>query len=123
MADQRAVRALALVGPTGAGKTTLMSAMMAAASGHSADKVGDQSPEARARGHSVELNLAGFDFLGDHYAVVDCPAPWNWPPRAMRLWRRWTWPSWSPIRIRPRRRSSSRWSVSSRRLACPGPCS
>jgi elongation factor G len=37
------------------------------------DKVGDWTPEARARGHSVELNLAGFDFMGDHYAVVDCP--------------------------------------------------
>ena len=35
--------------------------------------VGDASPEARARGHSVELNFAGFDFLGDRYAVIDCP--------------------------------------------------
>jgi len=26
-----------------------------------------------ARGHSVELNLAGFDFMGDRYAVIDCP--------------------------------------------------
>src|SRR3569623_2566107 len=38
-----------------------------------ADMVGDSSPEARARGHSVEINLAGFDFMGDRYAVVDCP--------------------------------------------------
>jgi elongation factor G len=37
------------------------------------DKVGDSSPEARARGHSVELNLASFDFMGDRYSVVDCP--------------------------------------------------
>src|SRR6202041_1284150 len=73
MTTQRAggVRALALVGPTGAGKTQLMSAMLAAAG--APDRVGDSSPEARARGHSVELNLAGFDFMGDHYAVVDCP--------------------------------------------------
>jgi elongation factor G len=35
--------------------------------------VGDSSPEARARGHSVELNLAGFEFMGDRYAVIDCP--------------------------------------------------
>jgi elongation factor G len=66
------------VGPTGAGKTTLLEAMLQALGaverrGGAADKVGDSSPEARARGHSVELNLAGFDFMGDHYAVVDCP--------------------------------------------------
>jgi elongation factor G len=66
------VRALALVGPTGAGKTSLMEAMLQAA-GESDRRVGDSSPEAKARGHSVELNLAGFDFMGDHYAVVDCP--------------------------------------------------
>ncbi|HEY2178590.1 MAG TPA: elongation factor G [Caulobacteraceae bacterium] len=77
MTTQKAdgVRALALVGPTGAGKTTLMGAMLAAAEDRpaAAEKLGDSSPEARARGHSVELNLAGFDFMGDHYAVVDTP--------------------------------------------------
>jgi elongation factor G len=73
------VRALALVGPTGAGKTTLMEAMMLASgaidrrAGGGSERVGDTSPEARARGHSVELNLAHFSFLGDHYAVIDCP--------------------------------------------------
>jgi elongation factor G len=49
-----------------------MEAMLQAA-GESDRKVGDSSPEAKARGHSVELNLAGFDFMGDHYAIVDCP--------------------------------------------------
>ncbi len=73
MATQKAVRVLALVGPTGAGKTTLMAAMVTAAGGHGQEKSGDLSPEAKARGHSVELNLAGFDFMGDHYAVIDCP--------------------------------------------------
>jgi elongation factor G len=77
MTTQRAdgVRALALVGPTGAGKTALMGAMLAVAEGRNAapDKIGDSSPEARARGHSVELNLAGFDFMGDRYVVVDTP--------------------------------------------------
>ena len=75
MPTQRPVRALALVGPTGAGKTSLMAAMLAHSGSHvtAPDKVGDQSPEARARGHSVELNIAGFDFLDDHYVVVDCP--------------------------------------------------
>src|SRR5580658_6715844 len=35
--------------------------------------VGDSSPEAKARGHSVELNFANFEYLGDRYAVIDCP--------------------------------------------------
>jgi elongation factor G len=73
--DAGSVRALALVGPTSAGKTALMEALLEAATGHAVrpGEVGDSSPEARARGHSVELNLAGFDFMGDRYVVVDCP--------------------------------------------------
>jgi elongation factor G len=74
------VRALALVGPTNAGKTTLLEALMLATGaierrpdGAAAERVGDASPEARAHGHSVELNLADFEFLGDRYAVIDCP--------------------------------------------------
>jgi elongation factor G len=71
------VRALALVGPTNAGKTTLMEALLQVTGAVDrrvgGDKVGDSSPEARARGHTVELNLAGFDFMGDRYSVVDCP--------------------------------------------------
>lgn len=69
------VRALALVGPTSSGKTALMEALLEAATGHPVrpGEVGDSSPEAKARGHSVELNLAGFEFMGDRYVVVDCP--------------------------------------------------
>jgi elongation factor G len=71
------VRALALVGPTSAGKTTLLEALLQVTGAVDrrvgGEKVGDSSPEARARGHSVELNLAGFDFMGDRYTVVDCP--------------------------------------------------
>ncbi|WP_372784966.1 elongation factor G [Phenylobacterium sp.] len=71
------VRALALVGPTSAGKTTLMEALLQVTGTVDrrvgGEKVGDSSPEARARGHSVELNLAGFDFMGDRYSIVDCP--------------------------------------------------
>jgi elongation factor G len=71
------VRALALVGPTSGGKTTLMEALLQVTGAVDrrvgGDKVGDSSPEARARGHSVELNLAGFDFMGDRYSVVDGP--------------------------------------------------
>jgi len=78
--DARGVRALALVGPTGAGKTTLLEAALLVAGaidrrpgGGAGEKIGDSSPEARARGHSVELNFANFEFLGDRYVVVDCP--------------------------------------------------
>ncbi|HWA61941.1 MAG TPA: elongation factor G, partial [Caulobacteraceae bacterium] len=71
------VRTLALVGPTAAGKTTLLEALLLASGAiekrAGGDKVGDASPEAQARGHSVELNLAGFDFMGDRYDVIDCP--------------------------------------------------
>nr|MEA2797970.1 elongation factor [Phenylobacterium sp.] len=71
------VRALALVGPTSSGKTTLMEALLQVTGAVDrrvgGEKVGDSSPEARARGHSVELNFAGFDFMGDRYSVVDCP--------------------------------------------------
>lgn len=73
--DTGSVRALALVGPTSAGKTALMEALLEAATGQAVrpGEVGDSSPEAKARGHSVELNLAGFDFMGDRYVIVDCP--------------------------------------------------
>jgi elongation factor G len=66
------VRAIALVGPNGAGKTALLEALLSAA-GAGERQVGDASPEAKARGQSVELNLAHFDFMGDRYTVVDCP--------------------------------------------------
>ncbi|MDB5446527.1 MAG: hypothetical protein JWQ97_1844 [Phenylobacterium sp.] len=74
------VRAPALVGPTNAGKTTLLEALLLATGaverrpdGAAAERIGDASPEARAHGHSVELNLADFEFMGDRYAVIDCP--------------------------------------------------
>jgi elongation factor G len=69
------VRALGLVGPTGGGKTTLMEALLQAACDgeRRGDKAGDTSPEAKARSHSVEINLANFEFMGDRYAVIDCP--------------------------------------------------
>ena len=65
------VRALALVGPTGAGKTALMEAIVGVAGGDR--KVGDLSVEAKARGHSVELNFASVEWMDDRYAFVDCP--------------------------------------------------
>jgi elongation factor G len=73
-------RAIALVGPAGAGKTCLAEAMLYASGtidrqGDTAAKnsVGDFSPEARARGGSTELNLLHFDWLGEHFALIDVP--------------------------------------------------
>jgi elongation factor G len=73
-------RTIALVGPGGAGKTSLAEALLFAAGavgrqGHVADgsSIGDASPEARARGGSTELNLMNFDYMGDRYALIDCP--------------------------------------------------
>ena len=75
-----AVRAIGLVGPNGAGKTTLFEALLHAAGATDrqgvvgqAGAVGDASPEARQAGQSVELNLAGFSFMGDRYALIDYP--------------------------------------------------
>ena len=73
-------RAIALVGPGGAGKTSLAEALLfcsqAVARQGSVDAgscVGDSSPEARARGGSTELNLMHFEYLDDHFALIDSP--------------------------------------------------
>jgi elongation factor G len=73
-------RTIALVGPGGAGKTSLAEALLFAAGasgrqGSVADgsSVGDASPEARARGGSTELNLMHYDYMGDRYALIDAP--------------------------------------------------
>ncbi|MBA2466409.1 MAG: elongation factor G [Sphingomonas sp.] len=76
----KGTRAIALVGPAGAGKTSLAEAMLFAAGatdrlGATANgsSIGDSSPEARARGGSTELNIYNFDYLGDSFALIDCP--------------------------------------------------
>lgn len=73
-------RVIALVGPAGAGKTSLAEALLFASgtiqrqgSTDAGSSVGDSSPEARARGGSTELNLLQFDYLGDHFAILDAP--------------------------------------------------
>ena len=73
-------RTIALVGPGGAGKTSLAEALLFAAGAidrqgnvAAGTTTGDSSPEARARGGSTELNLMSFAFMGDRYALIDCP--------------------------------------------------
>ena len=75
-----AVRAIGLIGPNGAGKTTLFEALLHAAGATDRQGVvgqpgatGDASPEAKQAGQSVEMNLAGFSYLGDRYALIDYP--------------------------------------------------
>ncbi|WP_114228084.1 MULTISPECIES: elongation factor G [Sphingomonas] len=73
-------RAIALVGPAGAGKTSLAEALLFASgtidrqgsTGHGSS-IGDHSPEARARGGSTELNLLNFSFMGERFALLDVP--------------------------------------------------
>ena len=79
-APANGTRAIALVGPAGAGKTSLAEAMLFASrtidrqgSTANGSSVGDASPEARQRGGSTELNLMHFDYLGDQFAIIDAP--------------------------------------------------
>ena len=76
----KSTRAVALVGPAGTGKTSLAEALLYASgaikrqgSVEAGTCVGDASPEARARRGSTELNLMNFDFMGDHFALIDMP--------------------------------------------------
>src|SRR4051794_6027966 len=78
--ESKGTRVIALVGPAGAGKTSLAEAMLFAAgatdrlgSTANGSSIGDSSPEARQRGGSTELNLYNFEYLGDHFAILDCP--------------------------------------------------
>jgi elongation factor G len=76
----KGTQVIALVGPAGAGKTSLAEALLFAAgatdrlgSTANGSSIGDCSPEARQRGGSTELNLLHFDFLGDSFGVIDSP--------------------------------------------------
>ena len=76
----KGTRVIALVGPAGAGKTSLAEAMLFAAgatdrlgSTANGSSIGDSSPESRQRGGSTELNLYNFEYLGDQFAIIDVP--------------------------------------------------
>ncbi|WP_273218007.1 elongation factor G [Hyphomicrobium zavarzinii] len=76
----RSTRCIALIGPFLSGKTSLLESIIARTGGvvrpgSVAEKtsVGDASPEARAHGMSVALNIADVSFLGDTFTFIDCP--------------------------------------------------
>ena len=78
--ESKGTRVIALVGPAGAGKTSLAEALLFSAgetdrlgSTSSGSSIGDSSAEARQRGGSTELNLYNFQYLGDSFAIVDAP--------------------------------------------------
>ena len=60
------VRAIAVVGPTGAGKTALTQALASAASGGS-------GAVPNAAGQSTDVHFTSIDYMGDHYALIDAP--------------------------------------------------
>ncbi len=79
-------RAIAIVGPYLAGKTTLLEAILERTGaipeqGKTSDGTcqGDASPEARAHGMSVGLNIFNTSFLGDSYSFIDCPGSVEFP--------------------------------------------
>ncbi|NQV21665.1 MAG: 50S ribosome-binding GTPase, partial [Rhodospirillales bacterium] len=73
-------RCVALLGPYLSGKTTLLESILYMAGATSrkgqvtaGNTVGDGSPEARARGMSVETNVATTEFMGESFTFLDCP--------------------------------------------------
>ena len=76
----REARCAVIVGPYTAGKTTLLEAMLFAAgaiarkgSVPQGSTVGDAAPEARQRQMTTDPNVVHFTYLGDPWAVIDCP--------------------------------------------------
>ncbi len=62
----KTVRAIAVVGPTGAGKTALTQALASAASGGS-------GAVPAAAGQSTETTFTAIEYMGDRYALLDTP--------------------------------------------------
>lgn len=73
-------RCAALAGPYLSGKTTLLESLLSATgaigrkgSVRDGNAVGDASPEAKARQMSVEITVAGCEYLGERWQFLDCP--------------------------------------------------
>jgi elongation factor G len=73
-------RCIALVGPFQSGKTTLLEAILARTGAlqrqgtvDAGNTVGDSSKESRHHKMSVEMSVAGTNFMGDDYVFIDCP--------------------------------------------------
>ena len=75
-----APRAIALMGPHGGGKTSLLESIAAITgavvrkgSVAAGSSLGDFSPGARARQMSVEMNVLTTQYLGEEFTFLDCP--------------------------------------------------
>ena len=75
-----APRAIALVGPHGGGKTSLLESIAAITgavvrkgSVTAGSSLGDSSPAARARQMSVEMNVLTTQYLDQEFTFLDCP--------------------------------------------------
>lgn len=75
-----APRAIALVGPHGGGKTSLLESIAAITgavvrkgSVAAGSSLGDSSPQSRARQMSVEMNVLTTQYLDQEFTFLDCP--------------------------------------------------
>ena len=80
MAAGTSVRNVALVGPNGTGKTTLLESLLFVTGAINrkgkageGNTVGDASTEARERQMSVEVNAATVTHNGTMFTLLDCP--------------------------------------------------
>ena len=85
-------RAVALVGPYGSGKTSLLESIAAITgavtrkgSVRAGTVLGDFSPEARARQMSVEANILSARYLDEDFTFLDCPGSVEFMGDALNL--------------------------------------